>query len=199
MKKYYFYTSNQENGKTYPVVKDEKDQLMMYDCDTKKPLSYLKKQIPRCRDINESQLVDFCEKINVNTLDELCIKAKEYEELRHIKIQEESNFHSACAKVVQFENCNFISRIPMTYKETKAMGCTDIVYWEGETLTNPKTRNEFFSHQDAVSLLENKKQEYLETYKDEGEIDLDTCYIWEEAARLDDLIWEEENNPKYLP
>lgn len=198
MKHYYFYTSNQGNGKTYPVVKDENGQLIVYDCDTKKTLPDLKKQILRCREICESRLVDYCEEINVNTLDELCIKAKEYEELRrewlrHISFQAES-----AGKLIQFKKSYFTSQIPTTYAKTKKMGCTDIVYWNNEPQINPKTNNEFFTPEDAGDLFEKLKQEHADEIEDEeDEVWKASNYIWEQAALLDDLIWEEKNKPEY--
>lgn len=42
--------------------------------------------------------------------------------------------------------------VKKSYTETKAMGCTDIVYWDGEPQTNPKTGNEFFAPECKDSL-----------------------------------------------
>ncbi len=95
-----------------------------------------------------------------------------------------------------------------TYQETLQMGCTDIVYWNNESLTNPKTGNEFFTPEDAKSILQSMKSSYLEKNyyylqekkKDEekgeefhfpGEIDMEYCYIWENADLLYDLVDEE--------
>lgn len=105
----------------------------------------------------------------------------------------------------------------MTYKETKEMGCTDIVYWKSEPQTNPKTGNEFFTPEDAKSLFVKLKEEHAKEIEeelndiifkhniseDEDEFDAEYYwkidnYIWEDAANLDDLIQEEENHPDWV-
>ena len=105
----------------------------------------------------------------------------------------------------------------MTYKETKEMGCTDIVYWKSEPQTNPKTGNEFFTPEDAKSLFVKLKEEHAKEIEeelndiifkhniseDEDEFDAEYYwnidnYIWQDAANLDDLIQEEENHADWV-
>ena len=107
--------------------------------------------------------------------------------------------------------------VMMTYKETKEMGCTDIVYWKSEPQTNPKTGNEFFTPEDAKSLFVKLKEEHAKEIEeelndiifkhniseDEDEFDAEYYwnidnYIWQDAANLDDLIQEEENHADWV-
>jgi len=94
----------------------------------------------------------------------------------------------------------------MTYKETKEMGCTDMVYWDNEPVINPKTGNEFFSPSDAKIAFQRLMAENKETI-DEDRLNSDdkeqfeevfkvTHYVNEYAPQLDDFIDDEERGWK---
>ena len=90
----------------------------------------------------------------------------------------------------------------MTYKETKEMGNTDIVYWNSEPIINPITGNVFFAPNDAKAIFEKLKIEHCDEIIKEkeclGELFEEVWgasnYIWEAAASLDDLIYEEDKD-----
>lgn len=219
---YYFYTSNQGRGRKYPIVKNEQGDVMVYDRKTIKPLPQFTDRLLRDNLALEKEQIDRffdwkCIEVKVNSISELCGWLDKYDKLVLKKRAAEESLKNAennLFKILKEETNMYPDKPGMpkkSYSETKAMGCTDIVYWKYESLTNPETGNEFFRPEEAKKLLENRKKEYFEKYKneleekekehnkgndyhfpDEIEDINDSCYIWENADLLEDLVWQEE-------
>ena len=193
---------------------------MVFDRKTKKPLVQFTEKLLHDNLIYEEEQLEYferkCVEVKVNSLDELCDWLDKYDNLLLKKQAAESSLRDAendLFKILKKETNMYPDKPDKpkkSYAETKAMGCTDIVYWEYESIINPETGNEFFKPEEAKEILANRKKEYFEKFKDElaekkkmqneggdyrfpGEIDDidDSCYIWDAGDYLDDLIDEE--------
>ncbi len=222
MERYFFYTSNQGRGYKYPLVKNEQGEVMVYDRKTIKPLPQFTDKLLHDNLVLEKEQIDRfvnkCIEVKVNSIDGLCGWLDKYDNLVSKKQAAEEFLRDADNNLLKIlkEETNmypdmYCDKPKKSYAETKTMGCTDIVYWEYESIINPETGNEFFRPEQAKEILENRKKEYLEKYKDElaekekmqneggdlnfpGEIENidDSCYIWDAGDYLDDLIDEEK-------
>lgn len=203
MKKYFYFNAN--NGGRLPVVMNEDGSYTIFDQKSRKPLqSYTDKMIHSfgkngCQ-IFEKRLI----RARVKSIEDLIERMDKADKLTEIIIRAQDELYAA-------ENQRKSLLFPvLTYAETKEMGCTDIVYWQYESILNPETGNEFFKPEEAKEILNNRKKEYYEKYKDElaekkkmqnegGDLHFpdeiedidDSCYIWDAGDYLDDLIDEE--------
>lgn len=227
MDNYYFYTANQGRGNVYPVVKNEEGQFMIYDMETKQPLPEFTTKLLHDLLIFESDQIsrfeDRCTKVRVNSLGDLFAWLAKYNKISTEKTAAEDALCTAkdnLFAMLKEDTDMFPDNSPITYAETKVMGCTDIVYWNGEPVTNPETNNEFFTPEDAKEVfaklkaeevfaklkdehaeeiekvLSDLQQKYVENQDDESDPMEDwsaSNYIWEQADLLDDLIYEETN------
>ncbi len=206
MKRYYYYNSN--NGGKLPVMKNEDGSYTIFDCKTKKPQQkFTDKMIhsfgKNGRDIFEKR----CTIVRVKSMEELLDRMDKAQKLYDVVIRAQKELFEAQTQIQ-----SLLYPI-LTYTETKAMGCTDIIYWKNEPITNPETGNEFFKPEEANEILTNRKKEYLENFKNyleekkkmqneggdfhfPGEIEDidDSCYIWDAEDYLDDLIDEENRD-----
>lgn len=201
MEKFFFYTSNQGRGKTYPILKNENGNVMVYDRETVKPLPQFTDKLLRDKLILEKEQIEQffaeCVEVKVNSIDELCVWLNKYDKLLLEKRKAEDALRVAdlnLVKILKEETYKYPDLKKLSYAETKAMGCTDIVYWNSEPVTNPETGNEFFTPEDAKKVFETLKKEHADEIEDEFD-DTWTAsnYIWENSAHLEDLVWEEEN------
>lgn len=204
MERYFFYTSNQGRGHKYPIVKNEQGDVMVYDRKTIKPLPQFKDRLLRDNLISGKEQIDRfiekCVEVKVNSIGELCGWLDKYDNLVSKKREAEEFLKDAdnnLFKILKEETNMYPDKPGMqkkSYAETKAMGCTDIVYWDGEPQTNPETGNEFFTPDDARSLFTQLKEKHADDIEDEfDEVWTASNYIWEKADLLEDLIWQEEN------
>jgi hypothetical protein len=201
MKNFYYY-STKDGGKS-PVVMNENGIITIFNRKGK-PLQKFTDNLLHSFDKDSvKRFLKRCTEVNVQSLTELLDWINLYDKLSLNVSLAECNLNEAKKELYSF-------LYPVkTYVETKAMGCTDIVYWNYEPVENPKTRNEFFTPEDAIATLNSKKREYEEMYHDElmekerlqadggdlrfcGETDMESCYIWDAADYLDDLIDLEE-------
>ncbi len=182
-------------------MKNEEGDFMVYDREEKRPLPQFTNKLLHDNLIFEDSQMDQFEKklvqVKVNSIDDLCVWLEKYDKkTSEVDVAEErlsiakNNLHMMLKEdTYMYPNVHRI-----TYAETKAMGCTDVVYWNDEPQTNPKTGNEFFTPEDAKEKFETLKTEQAEEIEDELD-DAWTAshYIWKDAAWLDDLVYEEEN------
>lgn len=217
MEKKFFYVSNRGRGYAYPIVKNGEGNFMIYDRKSKRPLPQATKKLLHDLHIYEKSQMEQFEgrliEVKVDSLDDLCVWLDKYDKAVLEKKAAEAalstaNYH---LKKLLTEDTNMYPS-PISYAETKSIGCTDIVYWKSEPQINPKTGNEFFTPEDAKILFAKLKEEHAEEIEEElnaykskhnisenyAEFDAEEYwktdnYIWEEAALLDDKIFEEEN------
>ena len=206
MKRYYYYNSN--NGGKLPVMKNEDGSYTIFDCKTKKAQQKFTDRMIHSfgkngRDIFEKR----CTIVRVKSMEELLDRMDKAQKLYDVVIRAQKELLEAQTQIQ-----SLLYPI-LTYTETKAMGCTDIIYWKNEPITNPETGNEFFKPEEANEILTNRKKEYLENFKNyleekkkmqneggdfhfPGEIEDidDSCYIWDAEDYLDDLIDEENRD-----
>jgi hypothetical protein len=202
MKCEYFYYSTKGGGKS-PVVMNENGIFTIFDRNGKPLQKHTDNLLHSFGEDSVKKFLKRCTELNVHSLTELLDWQNQYEKLSFDISLAERNLYEA-----KKELYSFLYPIK-TYLETKAMGCTDIVYWNYEPIENPKTRNEFFTPEDAKATLNSMKREYEEKYHDNliekerlqseginlhfpGEIDMESCYIWDAGDYLDDLIDQEE-------
>lgn len=222
MEKYFFYVSNQGRGYAYPIVKNGEGNFMIYDRKSKRPLPQATKELLHDLLIYEKSQMEQFEgrliEVKVDSLDDLCVWLDKYDKaVLEKKAAEEALFTASChLKKLLREDTNMYPS-PISYAETKSMGCTDIVYWKSEPQTNPKTGNEFFTPEDAKILFAKLKEEHAKEIEEEinvikskhnisendDEFDAEEYwktdnYIWQDAANLDDLIQEEENHADWV-
>ena len=206
-KKFYYYLSKE--GNKLPLVIED-GRITIFDRKNKKPLQKFTENLLHSFGKNAKHAIQKrIIEASVNSMDELYVWLDKYDDL-YLKLNKAKDEER---KILNEINSFLYPR--MTYAKTKEIGCTDIVYWDNEPIINPKTNNEFFTHEDAVSLLEKKKREYYDEFHNElkekknceekghtlsfpGEIDMESSYIWEDAAMLDDLIEEEKVHPEGL-
>lgn len=206
MEKFFYY--NTKNGKILPVVKNGNGDYTIFNQRSRKPLQSFTDKLIHSFGKNGRQIFEnHCTVARVKSLDDLFDRMDKADKLLEIVIHAENELREAKEKI------RSLLYPVLSYTETKAMGCTDIVYWDGEPQTNPKTGNEFFAPEDAkilfASLKAEKAKEIAEKLReivlehniseDEDEFDAEYYwnldnYIWEEAANLDDLIDEEKKN-----
>ena len=204
MEKYFYF--NTKNGGILPVVMNEDGSYTIYDQKSRKPLQSFTDKMIHSFGKNGRQIFEKrCILVRVKSLEDLFERMDKADKLTEIIIRAQND-------LLEAENQRNLLLFPvLTYTETKAMGCTDIVYWEYESIINPETGNEFFRPEEAKEILANRKKEYFEKYKDDltekekmqteggnyyfpGEIeDIDySCYIWQAEDYLNDLIDEEK-------
>ena len=203
MEKYFYYNTN--NGGILPVVMNEDGSYTIYDQKSRKPQQSFTDKMIHSFGKNGRQIFEKrCTQVRVKCLDDLFERMDKADKFSEIITRAQN-------ELLEAENQRISLLFPvLTYAETKAMGCTDIVYWEYESIINPETGNEFFKPEEAKEVLANRKKEYYEKYKDDlaekekiqneggdfhfpGEIENidDSCYIWDAEDYLDDLIDEE--------
>ncbi len=203
MNKYFYYNSN--SGGRLPVEMNEKGNYTIYDQRTREPLQLFTDKMIHSFGKNGRQIFEkHCTLVRVKCLEELFERMDKADKLLEIIIRAQNELSEAISQR------NSLLFPVLSYADTKAMGCTDVIYWEYESIMNPETGNEFFKPEDAKEILANRKKEYLEKFKDElaekekmqneggdyhfpGEIEdiEDSCYIWDAEDYLDDLIDEE--------
>ena len=204
MTRYFYYRTN--NGGRLPVVMNEDGSYTIYNQKNRKPLQSFTNKMIRSFGKNGLQVFqNRCEIARVKDLEDLFDRMDKADKLLTVVIRAQNELYDAKKQM------NEVLYPELTYADTKAMGCTAIVYWQYESLTNPETGNEFFRPEEAKKILENRKKEYFEKYKneleekekehnkgneyhfpDEIEDINDSCYIWENAVLLEDLVWQEE-------
>lgn len=202
MERFFYYTSNQGKGRTYPVVKNEKGVFMVYDRKDKRLLPQFTDKLLHDNGIHEKGQLELfemkCVEVKVNSIDDLCAWLERYDKISSEIKNAEETLHIAKNILHNMlkENTYMYPDVQrITYAETKAMGCTDIVYRNDEQMINPKTGNEFFAPEDAKKTFETIKKEHAGEIENEfNEVWTASNYIWEEADLLDDLIMEETTN-----
>ena len=210
--KYFYYEGS--HGK-YPVCLTDEDDLILLDRKTGESRPNLLEACFRRFEQSGNARKAFqlcCREAPVNSKEELLSWLDQYDELENALKKAET----ACAPYLAAvrEAKKALMKFPFppkSYAETKRNGATDIIIWDDTQLTNPKTRNEFFSHEDAIETFEDLKCEltglliasqkqgicnddefnsaYMIEYGEEFEF---SHYIWKDAACLDDYIMEED-------
>lgn len=188
MKKYFYY--NTKNGGMLPVMKHEDGSFTIYDLKSRKPLQAFTDRLIHSFGKEGLQIFERrCTMVRVKNLEELFERMDKAEQLSKTIIRTQKELHEA-------ENQRHSLLYPvLSYVDTKSMGCTDIVYWDGEPQHNPMTGNEFFTPEDAKTLFNKLKVEHANEIEYESdEVWTASNYIWENADLLEDLVWEEENS-----
>lgn len=186
MEKFFYY--NTKNGKKLPVVKNGNGDYTIFNQRNRKPLQSFTDKLIHSFGKNGRQIFEnHCTVARVKSLDDLFDRMDKADKLLEIVIHAENELREAKEKI------RSLLYPVLSYTETKAMGCTDIVYWDGEPQANPETGNEFFTPEDAKALYTKLKEVHADEIEDEDdEAWIASNHIWKDAASLEDLVLEEE-------
>ena len=196
----------QSNTRMYPVKVREDGSVVLCDPRNGKALEQQTKSISSKFGGNTEAILSICKDSPARDLKEFSVWARKIETARAKKMQAEVDLQSANMELKKLEN-----RVKdYSYAETKAMGCIAQVDWDGETLENPKTGNEFFTPEDAKAILDSLYEQHREEIEKQRKewwggpkeypISFDDYFrmsnnVCEDASEfLDDLIAEEEDD-----
>ena len=195
----------QSNTRMYPVEVREDGSIMLHHAQTGEPLKQQTANMIRTFGSVDA-LLKSCKESPAHDLNEFSKWASKVESAKGRKMKAEAMLNAA-----EYELKKLQHRVKnYSYAETKAMGCIAQVDWDGETLENPKTGNEFFTPEDAKatyeSLYEQDREEIEKQRKEwwggpkDYPISFDDYFrmnheVCEDASDfLDDLVEEERED-----